>query len=189
MLAFGVVAHANDPIKTSGNHLQQQYQSLVANAEVIEGYRMVKVYELDRLWRAIADSLENAKAAVTDATAAKVSLQGKIKTLETALEDKAAAYDKLIYAGEHIAFLGKDFKKSSFKTLVVVVLAIVLSCMVVLVVMGKANYKACREARKLYDDLYAEFDQYRHGAVERQIKLSRELQDYRNRIMEVRSAS
>jgi hypothetical protein len=188
MLAIGVVAYGNDSPKINGPDLQQQYQGLVANAEVIEGYRMVKVYEVDRLWRAVADSLKYEKAALAEGKVTHAALQGKIKALESALADKAAANDKLIYDGVHITFLGRDFEKSTFITMASVITVILLAGIVALLVMGKGNYNACREARKLYDDLYAEFDQYRHAAVERQIKLSRELQDYRNRIMEVRSA-
>jgi hypothetical protein len=48
--------------------------------------------------------------------------------------------------------------------------------------------KAVKETRSMYQELCHEFDRYRHDAVERQIKLSRELQNYRNLQEQLKSA-
>ncbi|QOI97704.1 MAG: hypothetical protein HRU69_09445 [Flammeovirgaceae bacterium] len=188
MLAIIHAGYSDDPVKNGTGPLTQQYQNLLATAEVIEGYRMVKVYEVDRVWKAVTDSLKEIKAAVSDVKSSNTSLQVTIKALEDKLAKSETAHTDLIFAGSHIRVFGRDFKKSSFITLVLISITALIACIASLLIMGKVNYKACRDARKLYEDLYAEFDQYRHSAVERQIKLSRELQDYRNRQMDLRSA-
>lgn len=188
MLAPTFVGYSSDPVKNGTGHLTHQYQSLLATAEVIEGYRMVKVYEVDRVWKAITDSLKEIKAGVVEAKSLNNSLEATIKTMEDKLAKSETTHADLIFASKHITVFGKDFKKSSFITLVLIGLTVLVGCIATLLVMGKVNYRACHDARKLYEELYAEFDQYRHSAVERQIKLSRELQDYRNRQMDLRSA-
>jgi hypothetical protein len=188
LLTFVHSAYTNDLTRTAGGHLQQQYQNLLQNSEVIEGYRMLKVYEVDRFWRAVADSINEGKAALTEAKKVNTTLHNEIKTLTGSLEQKAAATEELLFNGKHIAVFNQNLKKSTFITIALLTTAILSGCIVLLIVLGKVNYKACRDARKLYEDLYAEFDQYRHNAVERQIKLTRELQDYRNRQMDLKSA-
>lgn len=188
LLAFVQSAYSNDPAKVGSGQLQQQYQNLLQNAEVIEGYRMLKVYEVDRFWRAVIDSVKESKTAIAEAKKENTLLQNEIKTMTGYLEQKAAANEELLFNGRHITVFGKNLIKSTFITIVLLTTTMLLGCIVLLIVLGRVNSKASREARKLYNDLYAEFDQYRHAAVERQIKLSRELQDYRNRQMDLKSA-
>lgn len=188
LLAFVQYAYSNDPTKVGIGQLQQQYQNLLQNAEVIEGYRMLKVYEVDRFWRTVIDSVKESKTALAEAKKENELLHNEIKTMTGSLEQKTAANEELVFNGRHIAVFGQNLKKSAFITIALSTTAILLGCIVFLIVLGRVNSRACQEARKLYNDLYAEFDQYRHAAVERQIKLSRELQDYRNRQMDLKSA-
>lgn len=188
LVALNYAAYPNEPARGGAGHLAQQYQILQSGAEVVEGYRMLKAYEVDRFWRVIADSLKEGRAVLAESKQQNKLFQEKIKELTGEIHNKEKVNAELLFAGKHITVFGKDLKKSAFITLVFITTGILLTCIVALLVMGKVNYNACREARKLYEDLYAEFDQYRHGAVERQIKLSRELQDYRNRQVDLRSA-
>ncbi len=188
LLAFTRPAFATEPARPSASPLSHQYQQLLTGAEVFEGYRMLKVYEVDRLWRAVMDSIREGSVSAAAVRKENDRLRSEIKVITSTMEQKDAVNAHLEFAGKHISVFGKDLKKSSFITMVVLITSCLCACIVVLISMGKINYKACRDARKLYDELYVEFDQYRHGAVERQIKLSRELQDYRNRHADLKSA-
>jgi D-alanyl-D-alanine carboxypeptidase len=49
-------------------------------------------------------------------------------------------------------------------------------------------FKSARDSKKLSDEVYKEFEDYKHLAVEKSIKLSRELQSMKNRMAELKIA-
>ena len=188
VLALRTVAYSSDPVKNHSGHLSQQYQNLLTNAEVIEGYRMVKVFEVDRLWKAVTDSLKEVRTSVSEIKATNASFQNTIKTLEDKLAQNEKVNEDLLFAGKHISVLGFEFRKPFFITVAFSTVGVLLVVVGGLLYFVKVSYSTSSESRKLYDELCREFDQYRHNAIEKQIKLSREIQDYRNRQMELRSA-
>jgi len=58
----------------------------------------------------------------------------------------------------------------------------------VLFVISKMAFKSARDSKKLSDEVYKEFEDYKHLAVEKSIKLSRELQSMKNRMAELKIA-
>ncbi|MFN3840344.1 MAG: hypothetical protein ACK4RF_06520 [Cyclobacteriaceae bacterium] len=175
-------------MKSHSGHLSQQYQNLLTNAEVIEGYRMVKVFEVDRLWKAVTDSLKEVRTSVSVIKGTNASFQNTIKTLEDKLAQNEKVNEDLLFAGKHISVLGFEFRKPFFITMAFSTVGVLLVVVGGLLYFVKVSYSTSSESRKLYEELCREFDQYRHNAIEKQIKLSREIQDYRNRQMELRSA-
>lgn len=168
--------------------ITEQYRQLLEGVEVIEGYRMVRVMEVERLWKAVQDSLRGGQE-LRDRTQQEVAgLKEAVAQQENQLQKTRAQTEELSGAVESFTVFGIPMKKSFYRTLSLAVTAILLVVIVGLVITGRLNVKAAAEARKMYEDLYHEFDRYRHSAVERQIKLSRELQDYRNRQSELKSA-
>lgn len=188
LVSFGNALANDGQLKQTPERLQQQYQTLLSGVEVIEGYRMVKVFEVDRFWRTVSDSLKSGREALNQLKDEKASLQKKVAALTKTINQKNSDNADLIFAGKHITVFGRAWRKSAFITMAFITTVVLLTVIVLLVVVGKVNYRASLDARKLYEELYREFEQYRHNAVERQIKLSRELQDYRNRQMDLRSA-
>jgi hypothetical protein len=83
---------------------------------------------------------------------------------------------------------GISFSKAGFVTFAtcLVVGLIVLAGM--LFVISKMAYKAARDSKKVSDEVYKEFEDYKHVAVEKSIKLSRELQSLKNRMAELKIA-
>jgi hypothetical protein len=56
----------------------------------------------------------------------------------------------------------------------------------VLFFMMRTAYRFYHEEKGLHELVFKEFEEYKHTTLEKQIKLSRELQDYRNRMAETK---
>jgi hypothetical protein len=95
---------------------------------------------------------------------------------------------QLSKAGKSITVAGMSIKKSVYITVSLAVAGGLLLLIVTLLVTGKALVKDCLDKRKLYEDLYNDFERYKHQAIEKQIRLSRELQDFRNQRFDLKSA-
>jgi short subunit fatty acids transporter len=109
----------------------------------------------------------------------------KLKVSLAKVESEKAA---LALKVDNILVFGKPYSKSgfiTFATSVVIALAILI---VVLLLMYRMTFRSAREIKTLNEELHKEFDDYKHMAVEKEIKLSRELQNYRNRMSELKSA-
>ncbi len=177
----------NGPVKQKVL-LTEQYRQLLEGVEVIEGYRMVRAMDVDKLWKAVNDSLRAGEELRNKMQQEIAGLQNNVAVLENELHKAQAKTEALSSAVESFYVFGIPWKKSSYRALSLSVTAVLLLVIAGLIIIGRINLQAAAESRKMYEDLYQEFDRYRHSAVERQIKLSRELQDYRNRQTELKSA-
>src|SRR5688572_24939744 len=65
--------------------LQQQYKNLKSDLEIIDGYRMIKMYTMDRFWTIVEDSLRAQKLKNSASIAVISKQQAEIKSLNASL--------------------------------------------------------------------------------------------------------
>jgi len=168
--------------------LQQQYKNLKADLEIIDGYRMIKMFTMDRFWTVLEDSLQTQKNKIRESASLiarqkkeTAVLQASIKKIESENENLKAGVDNLIVFGEPIS-------KAGFITVVSSVILGLLVLCGILFSISRVSLYTTREMRKLNESLYQEFDTYKRHAVEKEIKISRELQNHRNKLAELKMA-
>lgn len=181
LLAFVPVLAASDSPPEHGT-LNDQYRSVTSDIDVYDGYRMVKVFAMDKVWKAAMDSLAWERAQVKKAAQAGARFQQTIRELEGKLQVRQATVDELVFAGEHIRVLGRDMSKGGFITGVLITGGVLVTLLVLSLLSTRVSFRAVAEAQRAYDNVSKEFDEYKHQAVEKQIRLSRELQTERNRV-------
>jgi phage shock protein A len=189
--SFAVVAFltcADDVPARQKITLTEQYRQLIEGATVVDGYRMVRAWEVERLWKAVTDSLQSADQARMEVLQALKGARKEVAGFERQLAESKVQIEALREAAEQFTVLGIPFRKGTYRWISMAVIAGLLILAGIQLLISRAGIRAALEARSMYENLYKEFDAYRHNAVERQIKLSRELQDYRNRYSELRSA-
>jgi hypothetical protein len=168
--------------------LQQQYKNLKSDLEIINGFRVVKIFTMDRLWAGVEDSLVIQRSKLSESL--KI-IDGQKKDLER-LANSLAAIEKqqgdLTARVDSIAVLGIPFSKGGFVTTVSIIFLALLIMMALLLFFTRVSNRTTQELRKLNDSLYQEFDTYKRHAVEKEVKILRELQDYRNKLAELRMA-
>lgn len=168
--------------------LQDQYNNLKGDLEVIDGFRMIKMYTMDKFWVSVMDSLRAQQAKLQETNNTIASQQAEIKALQLTVNKVKNEKESLQAGVESIQVFGNTYSKAGFVTVAIAVTIGLLVLAGVLFSFGRISYFTAREQRKLNETIYQEFEAYKHQAVEKQIKLARELQDYRNRMGSLKTA-
>jgi hypothetical protein len=190
LVAFfsGSFAQTPQPVPAGPQTLRQQYATLKSDLDVINGFRMVKLYEMDQLWRIVEDSLKTKRAAINQGLAIAKQQAAEIDNLKAQVTKTESEKQELVSGVANINVFGMSFSKAGFVTFATCLVVGLLVLAGVLFVISKMAYRASRESKKVSDELYKEFEDYKHLAVEKNIKLSRELQSLKNRMAELKIA-
>jgi cell division protein FtsB len=168
--------------------LSQQYKGLKEDLEVINGFRMVKMYTMDRFWAVVEDSLRSQKAKYGETIAVIAKQKEEIGGLNASLTKIQQENEGLKAGVESMIVFGKEFPKTAVISTASIIVIGLLVLAGILFAIGRVSYYTTRELRKLNESMYQEFDNYKRNAVEKEIKLSRELQNYRNKFSEAKMA-
>ena len=190
LVAFITVSIAQNlqPEPVGPQSLRQQYAHMKSDLDVINGFRMVKLYEMDQLWRVVEDSLKVKRAAINRGELLVKTQAAEIDSLKQQVARTENAKQELVSNVANINAYGMTFSKEGFVTFVTTVIIGLLVLAAALFVISRMAFKSSRESKKVSDDLYKEFEDYKHVAVEKNIKLSRELQSLKNRMAELKIA-
>jgi hypothetical protein len=190
LVAFSSVSFAQNPqpVPTGPQTLRQQYATLKSDLDVINGFRMVKLYEMDQLWRIVEDSLKTKRAAINQGLAIAKQQTAEIDNLKAQVVKTENEKQELVSGVANMNVFGMSFSKAGFVTFATCLVAGLIILAGVLFVISKMAYKSSRDSKKVSDELYKEFEDYKHVAVEKNIKLSRELQSLKNRMAELKIA-
>jgi predicted metal-dependent hydrolase len=187
LLGCASIAWATGPEQQQPT-LQQQFQGIRDNAEFIDPFRMVRAYQVENFWKAVQDTLKSKDEALAVAQQKIAAVEGEVASLKGIIKEKDFSAEEMAFAGSHIAFLGWDVPKTRFIWMVAGLTTGLLVIMGTLFLSLRLALRAARESRDLYNEVSNEFDTYKRNTVEKEVKLYRELQDYRNRLTELRSA-
>jgi len=173
---------------TPAGSLPQQYKNLKADLDIIDGYRMIKMYTMDRFWTVVEDSLRTQKSKYKESIATIANQKAEIAGLKSSL--KKTENDKLGLETrvDGMIVFGKVFPKAAVISVSVVIIIGLVLLAGILSSISRVSFYTTRELRKLNENIYLEFDTYKRNAVEKEIKLSRELQNYRNKFAEAKMA-
>ena len=115
--------------------------------------------------------------------------KSEINQLKALLAKSETEKAGLISKVDTISVFGKLYSKSGFVTFSFLLIGGLVALIVVLTVMYKVSFGSVRELKNFNDAIYHEFEEYKHQAVEKQIKLSRELQNYRNQMADLKRSA
>lgn len=190
LVAFISVSFAQnpEPVPAGPQTLRQQYATLKSDLDVINGFRMVKLYEMDQLWRVVEDSLKVKRAAINEGVALAKQQAAEIETLKAQVAQTETEKQELEAGVANLNVFGMSFSKGGFVTFATFLVVGLIALAGVLFVISRIAFKASRESKKVSDEVYKEFEDYKHQAVEKNIKLSRELQSMKNRMAELKIA-
>jgi hypothetical protein len=185
LVAFSVLANDDQPAQKP---LNDQYKSLTSEVEVYDGYRMVKMYVMDRFWKTVMDSMQAEQLKRQQAELEREQLKDQIAQLNATIQKQKASVENVQFEMEHITVFGRDFTKEGFTSTVFITTGVLIALLVMSIISTRVSIGAVKEAQRLYDSISHEFEDYKHHAVEKQIKLSRELQTQRNRLEALKTA-
>lgn len=171
-----------------GLTVDQRYSLMKSRSQTYGEYKVIKEVVLDGFWKINKDSVNRLSTYLQDANATIARLETELSQTVASLQQCNAELEEMSYAGTHINVLGFNFLKTAFIGLVAIVVVGLL--LLLALVSGRLKFiqSSLHEGKSMIDSISKEFEEYKRKALERQMKLSRELQDERNRLHNLRGA-
>ena len=178
---------ASVPLVEEKNYtLNERYFLMKTKAQTYQDYKVIKGFVLDGVWKIVMDSVKGQKLLITGANETISQLKGSLETVQITLMKERESVAGIVKDSTHISLLGIDFKKSVFLILV----AIVFSAFVLIISFIAGKMKLMRAIMKekivIADVVTHEYEEFKRKALEKQTKLSRELQSERNKMEELK---
>ena len=168
--------------------LQERFQLMKSTSQTFQDYKVIKEVVLEREWKIFVDSIRFGRTRLKDAKAEGARLESELLKTQLTLKQKVASIAPTEYAASHINFAGIDFNKAAFTGLVLSIVAVLVLAVLLVVGRLKMVNSDMKQKTEAFDQLAHELEEYKHKALEKQTKLSRELQNERNRLQEMRGS-
>jgi len=166
-----------------GDHsMRERYILMKSNSQTYGEYKVIKENVLDGVWKILQDSVKAREAALQEANGSITELKVQLNQSNASLKEKEQSMEEVLHASTHINVLGLDLGKGVFITLMAIIVGGLVALIVLVFGRMKLQSHALSEKKLALHTLSNEFDDYKHRAMDRQIKLSRELQDERNKL-------
>ncbi|MBX2895951.1 MAG: hypothetical protein KF763_10945 [Cyclobacteriaceae bacterium] len=165
--------------------LKERYQVLKTNSQTYEDYKVIKEYVLDGFWKITLDTIRMKEAQLVDEQKKVTELASKLAAAHTEMEKQKASVEGITFDSAHISVLGVHFGKGTFLIITVVIVAALITILIGVAARLKVLQASVKDKTQVADSLTNEFEEYKRKALERQTKLSRELQNERNKLVEL----
>lgn len=188
LAVFGVSAQtASDALERDNQTLRERFLVMKNKSQNYQEYKVIKENILDGMWRIVQDSLLVKQASIRQAQAEINKLNQELDKNKGALKTKEESMQDVLYASTHISVMGIDFDKGFFAGMVGVILLILGLIIAVIYYTLKMMRKNLSERIELINSISTEYEDYKRKAMDKQTKLSRELQNERNKLQELGS--
>jgi hypothetical protein len=183
LMAFQVSFSQSQPETLQENpSLHERFLFMKSKSSSYGAYKVVKETVLDGVWKIAQDTIAAKEASIK---ALQANINKLNSDLNKSIEDYKArekSMEEMLHASTHITVIGIDFNKGTFITTVAVIMAGLLVMLGLVIGRMKLQSNSLSERNLAVSALTHEFDEYKQRAMERQTKLSRELQDERNKL-------
>lgn len=180
LLLLSAVAYSQ-PSET----LTARYGQMKNKAQTFKDYKVIKETTLDAFWNAVADSLVQQQQKITQVNAEVEVLKNQIVQVEANAKRREAEVEEIVFDSDHITVAGIPFHKAFFISIVFIAIASFAGLLALSFTRSQLLYRSLKEKSESMLVLNSEFEEYKHRAVEKQMKLSRELQNERNKVSEL----
>ncbi len=162
--------------------LQDRFDLMKTTSQTFQDYKVIKEVVLDGVWKISQDSVNRLEGALATQRASIAQLERSVADERSLVEKIRASQQVLEYESTHLSILGLSFSKTLFVTGVFFVFLGML--LLIGGLLGKLRLISsdAKEARDLLNFSVHELEEYKKKSLEKQAKLSRELQTERNRI-------
>ncbi|MFM8913240.1 MAG: hypothetical protein ACKOE6_10055, partial [Flammeovirgaceae bacterium] len=176
------------PTLRPNSNLNERYHQMKANSQTFQDYKVIKEVRLDEFWKMTMDSARYQRQQLNEAKQTIALLTGQLKQTGEAVKSIQASTADLVYNSRHISFFGVPFNKWLFNFLVLGVTGGLVFLLLILLGRGRLISTAIKEKTDSLQAITDEFEQYKRKALEKEKKLSRELQTERNKLLELKRA-
>jgi hypothetical protein len=176
-----------DSAKPKEINLQDRFDLMKTTSQTFQDYKVIKEVVLDGVWKISQDSVNLLKGALATQRGSTALLEKSLSDERSLIEKVRASQQGLEYDSTHISIFGVSFGKTLFVSGVFILLLGMLLLLGGLFGKLRMVLNEAKETKDLLNFSTHEFEEYKRKSLEKQAKLSRELQTERNRIASERT--
>lgn len=175
-----VTSNAQETSSTSTN-LSGQFDYILTKSESYRDLQIVKRKWIENLKESVFSSYTSLETQFLESKAMMQKQQREIESLKTKLQQANASLATYTNKGPTVTFLGIAFNQIVFGTLFSILFfgSLILAC-VFAIKYNKSN-ELTLNAKNVLAELEEEFQEYKRKTIEREQKISRQLQDELNK--------
>ena len=180
--ALSINAQENEPKQTlDSGTIENQFDYLITKSNRYQEYKVVKRAWLDRLKKAVDDSLNIVKKELIDTKITLSEKETEIVTLTNSLNTTQETVSNLNNEKDSISFFGMLISKPMYNTTLWSIITILLVALLFFVFKFNNSNAITREAKDKFSDLEIEYENHRQRSLEREQQIRRKLQDEINK--------
>lgn len=182
-LFFVTFVNAQSREALEGNHnLKERFEIMKDKAESYNDYKVIKNEVLNGVWKIGMDSIAKAKSDLRTANATIASLRNEIQVSADKVKAAETSMAESTYERTHMTVFGLHIAKGVFVTTSLVIIAALIIALITVFSTFNVLRRSNREKELTIHGIMSEFDAFRKKALEKEVKISRELQSERNRL-------
>lgn len=151
-------------------------------AESYNDYKVIKNTILDGVWKISMDSIAKVRADLRTANSTILKLNSEVQSAADKVKAAEASLQESAYERTHMNLFGMPVAKSVFVTTSLVIIAALIIALITVFSTFNVLRRSNREKELTIHGIMSEFDAFRKKALEKEVKISRELQSERNKL-------
>ncbi|NOU58630.1 tRNA (guanine-N1)-methyltransferase [Marinifilum caeruleilacunae] len=166
-------------VKPSLDHgtIDSQFNFMTKKSSNWQGHEVIKVDMLNKYQSNVQDTLKLLKSTLKSSESKLDQQEGEISGLNTEIENLKKQLDETVRMKDSMKFLGMEMTKSSYNTLMWILIIGSLAVAGVCFMLFKRSNVVTVETKQTLEEVREEFDTHRKNALVREQKLARRLQD------------
>ncbi len=189
IILTGSIAYSQPTQKSTEDKslsLEQRFIEMKARSQTFKDYKVIKEDDLNRVWKITRDTLMKRNQELTDAKSQMAFFQEELETARNTMQVQQASINDVVYDSTHISVLGIPFSKGFFLLFVAAIVGSLLFVLSIFYGRMKMLNALVKEKALISDSIAHELEDFKKKAMEKQTRLSRELQNERNKWVEAR---
>ncbi|MCK5815375.1 MAG: tRNA (guanine-N1)-methyltransferase [Flavobacteriaceae bacterium] len=161
--------------------IENQFDYVIKKSYSYKEYKNIKLDWLNRLKKAVNDSLNINRKELADLKVALDSKNTEINTLTTSLETSKKNVAQLNLEKTSINFFGTLVSKPLYNTILWSIIGALLALLIVFIIRFSRSNSITKTTNDKFDELESEYENHKHNSLEREQQLRRKLQDKINK--------
>lgn len=191
MLIIGIQANAQTTsaaIDNSPRSIQERYQLMKGNSQTFQDYKVIKETILDGVWKISTDTIKKLTDRLKLSNSELVASKAELSRIQNELKLKEASIVDITFDSTHLSVLGIEMTKGFALFLFFFIVAGLISIILFILFRMKLMITEVRQSNLIANNLTHDFDDFKKSALDKQAKLSRELQTERNKLQELKGS-
>jgi preprotein translocase subunit SecF len=189
IILLGGLLLAINPLKaqeqTEDTSINTQFETIIRKSTNYrqggKRYEVVRLLELEALRKNILDSISTSNNNIVSLRATIAENETSISSLNTKLDETTKNLTQLTEEKDSMSFFGAMVSKGTYKLIVWSIIFGLLAFLLFFIYRFKNSNFLTQQAKSALTDVETEFEQHRRRSLEREQKISRELQDVINK--------